>query len=71
MNAMSPPPPDDNDRDDDNDHQWTFLLAMVGVIAIVVIGFLLVWKMWQNEKLQECLLSGRRDCAPIDIPASR
>jgi hypothetical protein len=70
MNAMSPPPPDDGD-DYDRDRQWTFLLALVGVIAIVVIGFMLVWKMWQNEKLQECILSGRRDCAPIEIPASR
>lgn len=71
INAMSAPPPDDYDRDDDDDRQWTFLLALIAVVAIAVIGFLLVWKMWQNEKLQECILSGRRDCAPIDIPASQ
>ena len=40
------------------------LLALAVVVVIVVLGFLLVWKMWQNEKLQECYATGRRDCAP-------
>jgi hypothetical protein len=47
------------------------VLALAAVIVIVVLGFLLVWKMWQNEKLQECYATGRHDCAPIDIPDSR
>ena len=67
---MTEPPPDD--EDDDGDRQRTFMLALAAVVVvIVVLGFFLVWKMWQNEKLQECLLTGRRDCAPIDIPDSR
>ncbi|HTT84976.1 MAG TPA: hypothetical protein VMF67_15980 [Rhizomicrobium sp.] len=66
----APPPPDDEDEDD-GERQRSFVIALVAIIVIVVIGFFLVWKMWQNEKLQECLMTGRRDCAPIDIPASR
>ncbi len=57
---MTDLPPPDND-----DGRWTILLALAALIALVVIGFLLVWNMWQNEKLQECLIAGRRDCAPI------
>lgn len=68
MLAPSPPPPDE--EDDENDRRWTFLLTLAVVVAIVVIGLVIVWKMWQNEKMQECLLSGRRDCAPIEIPES-
>lgn len=64
---MNLSPPEDDENGDD---RWTFVLALGAVIVIVVVGFLLVWKMWQNEKMQECLISGRRDCAPIDIPAS-
>lgn len=67
--ARSPPPPDEDD--DEGHRRWTFLLALAAVFAIVAIGLLIVWKMWQNEKLQECLLTGRRDCAPIEIPDSR
>ena len=60
-------PPDD---EDENEPGWSFLLALAAVVVIVVVGFLIVWKMWQNEKLQECLMTGRRDCAPIDVPDS-
>jgi uncharacterized membrane protein len=60
-------PPDDGDEDEPRS---SFLLALAAVLVIVVVGFLLVWKMWQNEKLQECLMTGRRDCAPIDVPDS-
>ncbi|HEY3639242.1 MAG TPA: hypothetical protein VGK90_13930 [Rhizomicrobium sp.] len=63
--------PQNEDDDDDGARQRNFVLALLAVIVIVVIGFFLVWKMWQNEKMQECLLTGRRDCAPIDIPDSR
>jgi hypothetical protein len=67
--ARTPPPPDEDD-DNEDDRRWTFLLALAAVVAIVVIGLMIVWKMWQNEKLQECVLSGRRDCGPIEIPDS-
>ncbi|MGH6877747.1 MAG: hypothetical protein ACREHV_10275 [Rhizomicrobium sp.] len=65
--SAGPPPPDD----DEDGARWKFLLALAAIVAIVVIGFLIVWKMWQNEKLQECVITGRRDCAPIQIPDSR
>jgi hypothetical protein len=68
MNAK--PPPDDNDDDEDG-RRRNALFALAAVVAIVALGFLLVWKMYQNEKLQECALSGRRDCAPIEVPDSR
>jgi len=66
MNAN--PPPDD---DDEETSRRNVVLTLAVVVVIVVLGFLLVWKMRQNEKLQECYATGRRDCAPIDIPTSR
>ncbi|HEX4156857.1 MAG TPA: hypothetical protein VHY79_00140 [Rhizomicrobium sp.] len=69
MNALPPPPPDD--EYDDPNRRRNLVLALAGIVVIVVLGFFLVWKMWQNEKLQECYATGRRDCAPIDIPDSR
>jgi hypothetical protein len=68
MNAMSPPPPDDGD---DDDRRGSFLVGLAVVLVIVAIGFLIVWKMRQNEKMQECLLTGRRDCAATNLPDSR
>ncbi len=68
MDAQTPPPDDEHD---DANRQRNFVLAMAAVGVIVGLGLFLVGKMWQNEKMQECLMSGRRDCAPIDVPDSR
>ena len=38
-------------------------LAVVAVLA--VLGWLLVRELQAKSKLEDCLISGRRDCAPI------
>ncbi|MGH6890095.1 MAG: hypothetical protein ACREHF_13025 [Rhizomicrobium sp.] len=64
---MTNPDPDD----DEDDRRLAFLLALAAVAVVVVLGLFLLWKIWQNEQLQECVLSGRRDCASIRIQDSR
>jgi hypothetical protein len=59
-------PPEDND---DQTPRGNLLLFAVFVV-IVVAGFLIVWELHRDLQLQDCLMSGRRDCAPIEIPAS-
>lgn len=61
-----PPDPDDEDGD-----PWIVLMAVGAVVLVVVIGFLILWKMRENERMQECVMTGRRDCAPIAIPSTR
>lgn len=40
------------------------------IIALLVIGGLLLVHMLRNAaQLQDCLLSGRTNCAPIEVPA--
>jgi hypothetical protein len=48
--------------------------ALVGLVAIVllVVGVLFVmYRLNQSAKLQDCLASGRTNCAPIETPAQR
>jgi len=59
-------PPEDSD---DQTRRGNLLLFAVFVV-IVVIGFLIVWELHRDLQLQDCLMSGRRDCAPIEIPVS-
>ena len=56
--------------DDENETQRSksnLLIAAV-VAVIVVLGVWLAHAVYQNLQLQKCVLEGRRDCAPIDIP---
>lgn len=45
------------------------LVALVIVVALFVIGWLLAHELYANGKLEDCLLSGRTNCEPIQNPA--
>ena len=43
------------------------ILLVVG-LAVVVGGYLLAGKLREMSRLEDCLMSGRTNCAPIDTP---
>ncbi|HVJ53516.1 MAG TPA: hypothetical protein VM689_13695 [Aliidongia sp.] len=57
-------PDDDND---DDDRQTRSLAGMALVLALLVIGLFLVQKLAATSALQDCILEGRTNCAPIDV----
>jgi hypothetical protein len=44
------------------------VIGLVVVLALVVIGYLLVNALRENAQLEDCLMSGRKNCAPITAP---
>jgi len=55
-------------QNDETDRAQRRALIVAGVVlAIVVIGVLLERELASSAKLQDCLLSGRTNCAPIDV----
>ncbi len=44
------------------------LIGLAVIVALFVVGLLLVHELYQSGKLQDCLLSGRTNCAPIATP---
>lgn len=62
---MNPPPDDKN--------QPPRSQALVGLIllaVLVVAALYLVHALREESQREDCLLAGRRDCAPIVIPES-
>ena len=45
------------------------MLALAAIVLIFVIGLFLVHELYSSNKLEDCLLSGRTNCAPIQAPA--
>jgi hypothetical protein len=46
------------------------VIGLVLVLLLVVAGYFLVTALRRNADLEDCLMSGRRNCAPIETPAS-
>ena len=48
------------------DPRWLALLRLLLVIGFVVGGLLLVRELRSVSQLQDCVMAGRTNCAPID-----
>jgi len=62
-------PDDDGPRD--RDSRRGPVIGLILVLALVVIGYFLVEALRKNANLEDCLMSGRTNCAPLDVPAKR
>ena len=58
--------PDDNDE---NPSRRGPLIALAVVVVLFLVGWLLTHALYSNGKLEDCLLSGRSNCAPVDTPS--
>jgi hypothetical protein len=57
------------DEHDDYRHRMiTNALAFALCVLLVVIGVWIADTMAQMRKNQDCVLSGRRGCTPVDVP---
>lgn len=59
------------DPDEQNRSRRRSLLALAVVVALFALSLVLVRELYQGEKLQDCLMSGRTNCAPIETPPGR
>ena len=66
-------PRDDRPGDEDPgpDSRRPAVIGLILVLALVVAGYFLVTALRQNANLEDCLMSGRKNCAPIEVPAPR
>src|SRR6266699_2812516 len=66
---QQPRPPED--PDEDRERSRNNLLFLVVAVLLVIAGIWLVNKLNDLRNLQNCLESGRRNCAPIETPPPR
>ena len=63
----------ENNRPDPNDQSTRRRAAWValGVIVVLfVIGWVLTRELYSNSKIEDCVMSGRTNCVPIDTRSS-
>lgn len=57
------------DPDDEGDRTTTNIFLAVFFVLIVGGGVWLMNALLDQKKIQDCVAQGRRNCAPIDVPA--
>ncbi len=55
-------------RDDGPDSRRPAVIGLAVVLVLVVAGYFLMTALRHNANLEDCLMSGRRNCAPIEVP---
>ena len=56
------------DPDRERASQRRYLLALAVVVLLFVVGWILARELYAGSRLEDCLMSGRTNCAPIDAP---
>jgi hypothetical protein len=60
-------PFEDDERKAD-DRRTAALMGLALVLALALAGIVLVRDLGEKSKLEDCLMSGRTNCAPIEAP---
>jgi hypothetical protein len=60
------PSPQMPDRDRQNPSRRGSLAALGVVVFLFVIGWILAHELYSGGKLEDCLMSGRTNCTPLD-----
>ncbi len=73
---MTEPPPrhgsgHDGGHDGEHDSRRPAVIGLLVVLALVVAAYFLVTALRNNAQLEDCLMSGRKNCAPIELPSRR
>ena len=67
---MSSPQHNGGDGEEpEHDSRRTALLGLALIAVLVVAAYFLVNALRQNASMEDCLMSGRKNCAPIEVPA--
>jgi hypothetical protein len=68
MDQPSSAPRRDPDDDGDGPNRIAALFGLLLIALLVVAALYLVQALRRESQLEDCLMSGRRNCAPIAAP---
>ena len=67
--VSDPVTPKPGDEGPEPDSRRPALIGLAVILILVVAGYFLMTALRENAVREDCLMSGRRNCAPIDVPA--
>jgi hypothetical protein len=58
-------------EEEDEARRSAALLGVIVILSLAIAGILLLHALERKSRLEDCLMSGRSNCAPIELPAGR
>jgi cell division septal protein FtsQ len=65
--SREPSTPESVDAQHGRARRYAPLAALLVVLVLAGVGWLLVRQMMADSKLQDCVMSGRKNCAPVEM----
>ena len=62
------PGDDGRQHDDQHDSRRPAVIGLIVVAVLVIAAYFLFTALRQSSQMEDCLMSGRRNCAPIETP---
>jgi hypothetical protein len=57
------------DREGEGDQRRTAaLIGLIIILGLAIAGVVLVRELRERSRVEDCLMSGRTNCAPIEMP---
>lgn len=56
------------EAEQDEARRTAALMGLVVILLLAIAGVVLVQQLREKAKLEDCLMSGRSNCAPIEVP---
>jgi hypothetical protein len=58
-------------NDEADQRRSAALIGLIIILALAIAGVVLVRELRERSRLEDCLMSGRTNCAPIEAPSRR
>jgi hypothetical protein len=54
-----------------DERRTSALLGLIVILSLAIAGVILVRQLGAESRLEDCLLQGRTNCAPIELPLAQ
>ena len=54
-----------------DERRTSALLGLIVILSLAIAGVILVRRLGDESRLEDCLLQGRSNCAPIELPLAQ
>jgi hypothetical protein len=58
-------------NDEADQRRSAALIGLIIILALAIAGVVLVRELRERSRMEDCLMSGRTNCAPIETPLRR